>query len=239
MIAVFTPTTSPCAVTSGPPELPGLRAASVWMRLSMSRPPSDAQRPAERADHAGRHRRLEPVGVADGHDQLADAQAARVAEARRHQVGRVHAQDGEVGLRVVADELRVQFASVAQRHAQLVGAVGDVAVGEDEAVAGDDEAGARAGVAGLGRVLRGRRRPRRPGRALRGRACSPSAAGGSRRCSPPTGRRARRPGSRRASTRRAARRLPARAPAARRATPPLAPSRRRLAAHRRRPRPPR
>ncbi len=89
------------------------------------------------------------------------------------EVGRVHAQDGEVGLRVVADELRVQFASVAQRHAQLVGAVGDVAVGQHEAVAGDDEAGARACVAGLGRLLPpgtcapawcppGRPRPRRP-----------------------------------------------------------------------------
>jgi hypothetical protein len=34
----FTPTTSPCAVTNGPPELPGFRAASVWMTSSMSRP---------------------------------------------------------------------------------------------------------------------------------------------------------------------------------------------------------
>ncbi len=38
MIAVLMPTTSPAEVTSGPPELPGLRAASVWMTLSMSRP---------------------------------------------------------------------------------------------------------------------------------------------------------------------------------------------------------
>ncbi len=31
-IAVFMPTTWPAAFTSGPPELPGLMAASVWMR---------------------------------------------------------------------------------------------------------------------------------------------------------------------------------------------------------------
>ena len=37
--AVFTPTTSPRDETRGPPELPGFRAASVWIRLSMSRPP--------------------------------------------------------------------------------------------------------------------------------------------------------------------------------------------------------
>src|SRR3954447_2632547 len=35
--AVLTPTTSPRPVTSAPPELPGLRAASVWMTLSMMR----------------------------------------------------------------------------------------------------------------------------------------------------------------------------------------------------------
>ena len=31
--AVFTPTTAPEASASGPPELPGLMAASVWIRL--------------------------------------------------------------------------------------------------------------------------------------------------------------------------------------------------------------
>src|SRR6266699_2480589 len=38
MTAVFTPMTSPCEFTSGPPELPGFSAASVWMMLSMRRP---------------------------------------------------------------------------------------------------------------------------------------------------------------------------------------------------------
>ena len=36
--AVFTPITSPCDETSGPPELPGLSAASVWITSSISRP---------------------------------------------------------------------------------------------------------------------------------------------------------------------------------------------------------
>ena len=34
MIAVFTPTTSPPRLNSGPPELPRLMAASVWMKSS-------------------------------------------------------------------------------------------------------------------------------------------------------------------------------------------------------------
>ena len=38
MIAVLMPTTSPAAVTNGPPELPGFSAASVWITLSISRP---------------------------------------------------------------------------------------------------------------------------------------------------------------------------------------------------------
>src|SRR5262249_38655575 len=36
--AVLMPTTSPWEDTSGPPELPGLSAASVWITSSMSRP---------------------------------------------------------------------------------------------------------------------------------------------------------------------------------------------------------
>ena len=38
MMAVLMPTTSPWEETSGPPELPGLSAASVWIRSSTSRP---------------------------------------------------------------------------------------------------------------------------------------------------------------------------------------------------------
>jgi hypothetical protein len=33
-IAVFTPTTSPCMLNIGPPELPRLIDASVWMKSS-------------------------------------------------------------------------------------------------------------------------------------------------------------------------------------------------------------
>jgi hypothetical protein len=38
IMAVLMPTTSPAEDTSGPPELPGLSAASVWMTSSTSRP---------------------------------------------------------------------------------------------------------------------------------------------------------------------------------------------------------
>ena len=37
-MAVLMPTTRPRESTRGPPELPGFRATSVWMMLSMRRP---------------------------------------------------------------------------------------------------------------------------------------------------------------------------------------------------------
>lgn len=40
MIAVAMPTTSPVELTRGPPLLPGLSAASVWIRSSIRRPRS-------------------------------------------------------------------------------------------------------------------------------------------------------------------------------------------------------
>ena len=38
MTAVLMPTTSPAEFRSGPPELPGFKAASVWIRLSIRWP---------------------------------------------------------------------------------------------------------------------------------------------------------------------------------------------------------
>jgi len=51
--AVFTPITSPHQLTSGPPELPGLRAASVWITLSINRPEVErSERPSALITHA-------------------------------------------------------------------------------------------------------------------------------------------------------------------------------------------
>ena len=48
MIAVLMPMTSPRAVTSGPPELPGLSGAVCWMMFSISRPSwLRSERPSE------------------------------------------------------------------------------------------------------------------------------------------------------------------------------------------------
>ena len=71
MTAVLTPITRPFQSTSGPPELPGLSAASVWITSSMSRPCPRPERAPDGADDAGRHGLLEAQRIADGDRQLA------------------------------------------------------------------------------------------------------------------------------------------------------------------------
>ena len=72
-----------------------------------------AQRAAERRDHAGRDGRLEAERVADRDRELADprregAVDRQVRQRRgRRQRGRVDPDDGEVGRRIVADDLRL------------------------------------------------------------------------------------------------------------------------------------
>ena len=75
MTAVLMPITSPSVVTSGPPELPGLSAASVWTISSMIAAGSRSKRSAERADDARGHGVLKAVRVADGDRDLTDANA--------------------------------------------------------------------------------------------------------------------------------------------------------------------
>ena len=138
MTAVFTPMTSPREFTSGPPELPGFSAASVWMILSISRPDC-AHGATQRAHHAGRNRLLETVGTADGDRNLANPHGLQTAETRVNEMGRVDAQDGEVRVRIIADQGRGEHPSVRQGDFDFVGRVDDVAVRENEAIRRDDK----------------------------------------------------------------------------------------------------
>ena len=64
------PTSSPRKFTNAPPELPGLMAASVWMKSSYSG--FTNTRATERADNAGRHRLAKAKRIADGDHEVAD-----------------------------------------------------------------------------------------------------------------------------------------------------------------------
>jgi hypothetical protein len=67
-MVVAMPMTSPRVFTTGPPELPGLMAASVWMKSSNRPAPITRLLPLMNAPG---HRVIEPEGVADRHHRIA------------------------------------------------------------------------------------------------------------------------------------------------------------------------
>ena len=105
------PTSSPRALISAPPELPGLMAASVWMKSSYERAPFEAA--AGRADDAERDGLIESERIADREHPLGDLELRRISPRQHRQVLRVDLQHRDVGRFVDADDLRLQLALVA------------------------------------------------------------------------------------------------------------------------------
>src|ERR1700727_2337406 len=102
-MAVFMPTTLPAISTSGPPELPGLMAASVWMKRwnwLLATPPGPGASSMERSLPD----MIPAEGVSDGEDPIAYLCAGRVAELDGGQrlLG-VDLDDGDVGVGIDAD----------------------------------------------------------------------------------------------------------------------------------------
>ena len=135
----------PARVDQRPARVAGVERGVGLHHVVDQAPAGAAQRAAEGADDARRHRALEAVWVADGDRQLADADAPRIAEA--------HRRAGSPCTRTTARSVpgsspistACRLAAVRQGDADLGGAVDDVAVGDDEAVGRDDEARAAAG----------------------------------------------------------------------------------------------
>ncbi len=99
------------------------------------------------ADNARRDGALQARWAANGDHELASAQAVGVAQPRGGKlfaIGRRDAQHGDIRLRVVADDLAGSIAPVGQRHLNTLGAVHHMAIGEDVAVGGEDDARASA-----------------------------------------------------------------------------------------------
>ena len=134
-ICELTPITRPAASSSGPPELPGLIAASVWMTSSIAKPLGRGDAALERGHDAGGERALEPERVADRDRRVADADGAGVAERERVQVDLlgVDRQHREVGVGVLADHARRDRAVVGEGDADVERGGDDVRVGEDVA----------------------------------------------------------------------------------------------------------
>ena len=95
--AVLMPITRPAPETKGPPELPGLSGASVWMTLS-SRLPARVRRVRPRAlTIPAVTVQVKPSRIADGNHQLTDFQRCGGAEFGIGQTGAGQTQDGDVG----------------------------------------------------------------------------------------------------------------------------------------------
>ena len=141
-ICELMPITRPAASSSGPPELPGLIAASVWMHVVDLEAVGRLDLPLQGRDDAGRQRALEAERVADRDRRVADLDAVRAAERERGQLARrrLDLQHREVGRLVAPDDLRVDDVLVGELDGDLRRALDDVRVREDRAVAVDDEA---------------------------------------------------------------------------------------------------
>ena len=103
--------TSPRVVTSGPPELPGIQRGVGLDDVVHQASAPRAKRAPERADDAARHRIFEAVRIADRDRDLADLHSVRIAERDERQMPAVlrHAQQGQVGVRIVADDVRAML----------------------------------------------------------------------------------------------------------------------------------
>ena len=138
IIAVLTPMTLPRESTSGPPELPGFKAASVCSTSSISRPDparSDLPRrpPLPPSPSSGSRRDDRSPG------QSAHAQPSRSHRRGRHKFAGMNADHSQVGLGIVADLGSLVRAAVGQRDLKVLRAMDDVAVGQDVAARREDK----------------------------------------------------------------------------------------------------
>ena len=126
--AVLMPTTSPCDDTSGPPELPGLSAASVWITSSISRPLRErSERPSAETT---------PVVTVDSKPSglpMAITSWPRLSRlespsgAAGSVTASIDAEQRQIGVGIVADQPRAQVLAVGGGHVDARGSAGGAA----------------------------------------------------------------------------------------------------------------
>ena len=150
-ICELIPITRPSASSSGPPELPGLIGASVWIALEIVNPFGALiwRWTAETIPAVAVRSRPNGLPIATtGSPTLTPGRGAELERLQLVGAG-VDLEHGDVGGRVRAEDLGVEGLAVlaADADGDVVGAGDDVGVGEDVAVVVDDEAGAGGGAA--------------------------------------------------------------------------------------------
>ena len=120
--AVLMPMTAPAASRSGPPLLPGLIAASVWIRfVSWSSAVIWTVRPVAEMIPVVTVLGVRPERRADRDRELADPDVRRLADRRGRQAGDVDLDDREVGQRVDAVDRALELAAVLELDRQPSG----------------------------------------------------------------------------------------------------------------------
>ena len=110
-MAELMPTSSPLRLTSAPPELPGLMAASVWMALSTAAPSPGAPLPADTGRFLALTMPVVTVPLRPSGEPMATTvwPTCRSSEEPSltgdQDCRRFDADDGEVGTGVASDDL--------------------------------------------------------------------------------------------------------------------------------------
>jgi hypothetical protein len=138
-IAVLMPVSRPCMSTSAPPELPGLIAASVWMKDCASPTPTCVRASAEMMPCVTVW--PTPNGIADRQHEIADLQRVGIADLDRGEIlGALQLEHGKVRARVAQQDRRLEFTLVGERDLNLGHALDDVVVGDHQPAGIDDHA---------------------------------------------------------------------------------------------------
>ncbi len=150
------PRTRAPASSRGPPELPGLIEASVWIAPLDLELGQRFDRAVGCRDDADRERLLLAEGAADRRHRLADHELAVIAQLQRVQLEavRLDLEQGDVGEGVEADDLGRHHVAVGELDVDLLGGLAgaagvvgdDVGVGDDAAAGVEDEARALGGA---------------------------------------------------------------------------------------------
>jgi hypothetical protein len=97
------------------------------------------------ADNPGGYAGLKAVWISNRNRHLTDANILRFPETHRPKLGRIDTNDGQIGIRILANKVSVWATSIGEDYLDFVGTVDDVAVRKDEAVVGDEKSRATAG----------------------------------------------------------------------------------------------